>query len=161
MFSLTETVTDFDAGRNALLRRRYGMIVTRGGRLVAIHLRPWPKLLSMPELWPTGPRYHGAGETDCCRLYYNQPLSSPGYLALKYLVSTPGTSYATLRAALTVLDAVAELKQSDAIVCDAANFRISDRMLARFGWEPLAPRRWHRNYIRRFYGSYPAIALPV
>ena len=85
----------------------------------------------------------------------------PNYLALKYIVSTLGTSYATFRAALTVLDAIAALKQSDAILCDAANVRITDRLLARFGWEPHKPQRWHRNFIRRFYGNYPTVRLPL
>jgi hypothetical protein len=80
----------------------------------------------------------------------------PNFLALRYVVSTTGTSYRTFRAALTVLDRVAELKQIDAIVCDAGNVRLSDRLMARLGWEPHKRQRWHRNYIRRFYGVYPA-----
>jgi hypothetical protein len=79
----------------------------------------------------------------------------PNFLALKYIVSTTGTSYRTFRAALVVLDAIAALKRIDAIVCDASNFRLSDRLMARLGWEPHKPQRWHRNYIRRFYGTYP------
>ena len=51
------------------------MIETVGGRLAAIHLRPWPKLVSLPELVPLGPRYHPAGTADRCLLYYNQPLA--------------------------------------------------------------------------------------
>ncbi len=31
----------------------------------------------------------------------------------------------------------------------------------RLGWEPHKPQRWHRNFIRRFYGQYPDIALPT
>jgi hypothetical protein len=80
----------------------------------------------------------------------------PNFLALRYIVSTAGTSYRTFRAALTALDAIAELKQIDAIVCDAANMRLSDRLMARLGWEPHKPQRWHRNFIRRFYGVYPS-----
>ncbi len=80
----------------------------------------------------------------------------PNFLALKYVVSTPGTSYRTFRASLKALDAIAALKQIDAIVCDAANARLSDRFMARQGWEPHKPQRWHRNYIRRYYGEYPA-----
>jgi hypothetical protein len=57
---------------------------------------------------------------------------------------------------LTALDDVAELKKSDALLCDAANTRISDRLIRRFGWQPHKPQRWHRNYIKRFYGEYPA-----
>jgi hypothetical protein len=56
------------------------------------------------------------------------------------------------------LDRVAELKRIDAIVCDASNIRLSDRLMARLGWEPHKPQRWHRNYIRRFYGVYPTTA---
>jgi hypothetical protein len=77
-------------------------------------------------------------------------------MALKYIVSTAGTSYATFRAALVELDRIAELKRSDALLCDAANTRLSDRLLARFGWEPHAPARWRRNFIKRFYGVYPS-----
>jgi hypothetical protein len=93
-------------------------------------------------------------------LYYNQPRSQPNFLALKYVVSTAGTTYQTFRASLMALDSIAEIKRTDAIVCDAANWRISDRLLSRLGWKPLAPSRWHRNYIRRFYGEYPALAMP-
>jgi hypothetical protein len=85
----------------------------------------------------------------------------PQFLALKYVVSTSGTCCRTVRSALGVLDAIAALKHADAIVCDAANGRLSDRLLQRFGWEPHKPRRWHRNYIRRFYGTYPADANRV
>jgi hypothetical protein len=149
-----ETILDFDADRERIRARRYGVIETVGGRLRAIRLRPWPKLVALPELWPLGPRYHAGGEADRCLLFYNQPRRMPNFLALKYIVSTAGTSYATFRAALVVLDAVAELKCIDAIVCDAANMRLSDRLMARLGWEPHKPQRWHRNFIRRFYGVY-------
>ena len=114
--------------------------------------------MALPEIVPLDPRYHPSGESDRCRLYYNQPLQIPNFLALKYIVSTSGTSYATFRAALQVLDAIAALKQTDAIVCDAGNLRLTDRVMRRFGWEPHKPQRWHRNYIRRFYGSYPPSA---
>ena len=154
MFS-TETITNFATNRDAVARRRYGMIETAGGRLVRIVLSPWPKAISWPELWPVGPRFHGSGPADRCRLYYNQPRRLPNFLALKYMVTTHGTSYATFCKALEVLDAVAELKQTDAMVCDASNARISDRLMRRFGWESHKPQRWHRNYIRRFYGTYP------
>ena len=155
MAPFVETLLDLDAGCERLRARRYGVIETAGGRLVAVHLRPWPKLVSLPEIFPFGPRYHAAGVPDRCLLYYNQPWRMPSFLALKYVVSTTGTSYATFRTALTVLDQIAELKHTDAIVCDARNLRLSDRFLARLGWEPLRPRRWHRNFIRRFYGVYP------
>ena len=117
--------------------------------------------MSLSELWPLGSRYHARGESDCCLLYYNQPRRQTNFLALKYVVSSEGTSYRTFRATLLVLDAIAQLKRIDAIVCDAANLRISDRLLARLGWEPHKPQRWHRNFIRRFYGTYPATVVPT
>jgi hypothetical protein len=93
---------------------------------------------------------------DRCLLYYNQPRRFSNFLALKYIVSTHGTTYATFRTALITLDQIAELKRTDAILCDAANSRLSDRLFRRFGWEPHKPQRWRRNFIKRFYGAYPA-----
>ena len=154
-----ETILDIETSRERIRARRYGVIETASGDLRAVHLRPWPKLASLPEFLPLGPRYHCRGAADRCLLYYNQPRRMPNFLALKYIVSTRGTSYATFRAALAVLDAIAELKQIDAIVCDAANIRLSDRLMARLGWEPHKPQRWHRNFIRRFYGKYPQNGL--
>lgn len=159
MVNWPATITDFDSDRQQIRARRYGVIETVGGRLAAIRLRPWPKLLALPEVIPLDPRYHASGAPDRCLLYYNQPWRMPNYLALKYIVTTSGTSFATFRAALKVLDAVAALKEIDAIVCDAANIRLSDRIMRRLGWEPHKPQRWHRNYIRRFYGEYPRVAL--
>jgi hypothetical protein len=158
---LHETLIDFDSGRDRIRARRYGVIETVGGRFRAIDLRQWPKLVSLPEIWPQGLRYHSSGPPDRCLLYYNQPWRMPNFLALKYVVSTAGTSYATFRASLETLDAIAELKRIDAIVCDASNLRLSDRLMARFGWEPHKPQRWHRNFIRRFYGHYPKAAASV
>jgi hypothetical protein len=79
----------------------------------------------------------------------------PNYLALKYVVSSAGASLRTFRAVLVLLDEIARLKGTDALVCDASNLRISDRLLARWGWQPLAARPWHRNYVKRFYGDWP------
>jgi hypothetical protein len=154
------TITDWHADRDALVCGRYGVIETARGRLVAVHLRPWPKLMSWPELWPVGANYHARGAADRCLLYYNQPRRFANFLALRYMASTAGTSYATSRAALAALDALAELKRTDALLCDAANTRISDRLLARFGWEAHKPQRWRRNFIKRFYGTYPLALSP-
>lgn len=142
-----------DAGR--LARGRYGVIETRGGRLVAIHLRPWPKMASALESEWWGRRYHERRAGDRCLLYFNQPRRCPSYLALTYIQSRRDTSFASFRRALQVLDDVARLKRSDAILCDAWNLRISDRLFARWGWEPHKPQAWHRNFIKRFYGVYP------
>lgn len=153
---LRKTICDLGSESDRLRAWRYGVIETVGGKFTAVHLRAWPKLASLPELWPQGLKYHAQGQADRCFLYYNQPRRMPNFLALRYVVSTEGTSYRTFRAALLALDAVAEIKRTDAIVCDAANMRLSDRLMARLGWEPHKPQRWHRNFIRRFYGVYPS-----
>lgn len=152
-------IDDWDTGREMLLQRRYGIIEAGAGDFVAVHLRPWPKLIAWPEIWPVGAAYHASGQPDRCLVYYNQPRRFSNFLALKYMVSTPAASLATVRAALAALDALAELKSTDALLCDAANSRLSDRVMRRFGWEPHKPQRWHRNYIKRFYGQYPRLAV--
>jgi hypothetical protein len=159
MAKLLESVTDLRGGAEALRWRRYGVIEVCCGRLVAVHLRPWPKLVSIVSvLW--GQWHHNHVHGDRVRLYYNQPLRYPNYMALKFAVSARETSWASARRALEVLDEIAQIKGSDALLCDAANFRFSPRMLAREGWQPHAPTRWHRNYIKRFYGSYPRLWRP-
>lgn len=140
---------------------RYGVIETSKGQLQAVYLRPFPKILSWPDFWPVHSRYHAGGDADRCLLYFNQPRSCPNYLALRYVVTTMGTSYATICAATATLEAIAAVKQTDAILCDAANSRLSDRLFARHGWEKHKPQRWHRNFIKRFYGRYPTVKLPV
>lgn len=62
---------------------------------------------------------------------------------------------------LAALDEIARIKQTDALLADVLNFRISPRMLARYGWASHKPSRWHRHYIKRFYGSYPACRWPT
>src|SRR5712672_3335336 len=101
-----ETIGDLTTGCERIRARRYGVIETAGGELQAVHLRPWPKLLAAPEIVPLVPKYHQRGESDRCLLYYNQPRRMSNFLALKYIVSTHGTSYRTFRAALIALDAI-------------------------------------------------------
>lgn len=156
---LFERVTDVAKQRDRLRARRYGVIETTAGELAGITLRPWPHLVSRREILPRGPRWRPAGPSDRCRLYYNQPPGNDAFVALRYVACTPGTRYATLLAALRTLDAIAAIKGVDALVCDAANRRLSDRFLARMGWEAHAPAWRRRNFIRRFYGDYPPHAL--
>ena len=150
-----ETVADLEAGAKVLRDRRYGVIHAENRHFQRVCLRPFPKLVLLPAIllgmWRH--RFHWA---DRCLLFYNQPRRHPGYLAVVYLVSGKGASLGTVRCALDVMDEIARLKRTDALVCDAMNWRISPRVLGRFGWEPHCPSRWHRHYIKRFYGSYPS-----
>lgn len=150
-----EVVTDFEQQAAVLRARRYGVIDIRHGRLHRVALRPLPKLVSWPDLTVLGAWQHRHRGGDRCLLYYNQPRRMSNFLALKYVVSYRDATLATFRGALQVLDAIARIKGSDAIVCDAANLRISDRLATRWGWAPHCPSRWHRNFIKRFYGNYP------
>ena len=153
---LCQTISDLSEESATLKNHRYGVIETKAGLFEAVHLKPWPKLVSWRELWPVGDNHHARGNQDRCLLYYNQPRRHSNFLTLKYVVSTSGTSYKTFLASLKALDFIAFTKRSDALLCDVANTRISDRLLQRMGWEAHKPQRWHRNFIKRFYGTYPA-----
>ena len=149
---LFELVQDPLAQPEIVRRRRYGMIEAAGGRLLAVHFRPWPKVASLPEVWWTEHRRPSRGG-DRCRVYFNQPLGHSRFLAVTFAVSSRDCTLRTLHAARRTLEAIAEIKQADALLCDAWNTRISARLLHR--WEPHTESRWHRNFIRRFYGVYP------
>ncbi len=51
---------------------------------------------------------------------------------------------------------IARLKQVDAVLCQVISKRISDRVMAYWGFQPHHPGGRGRHYIRRFYGEYPA-----
>jgi len=150
-----QTITNFAADRELLRRRPYGVIEVAASEPKAVHLRPIPKFVSVIDVLCTGRWYHSGGKGDRCWIYYNQSWSNPRYIAVKYFLSSRDCSLASFNTAQAILDELAELKQCDALVCDAANFRLSPRVMRRYGWEPHAVSRWHRNYIKRFYGTYP------
>jgi uncharacterized protein YqiB (DUF1249 family) len=77
------------------------------------------------------------------------------YLTISYIVSTLQTSMTTLTLSMAVLDYVAYLKRSDAILAEVSNSRISDRVMKRLGFEPHLPESKKRHWIKRFYGEYP------
>jgi hypothetical protein len=153
---LFETVTDLIQGADSLRRRRYGVIEVADGQFRRIMLRPLPKIVSAPGILLIGGRRHRQQSGDHIRIFYNQPWRFPNYLVLKYIESARGTSLGTLTRALALLDEIARLKQSDALLCDVASGRITTKLLSRWGWEPHCPSRFHRHYIKRFYGVYPS-----
>jgi hypothetical protein len=150
MHAWFERVTDLaDEGQRGIVRRRrYGLIDMGGDGLRQIAFRPLPKLAGPFDL-PWGRLVHHSATGNRCWLYFNQPMGLEQFLALKFVVSTRRATLACFHGALEVLDEVARIKQIDAIVCDAAYWRISDRLLARWGWQPHKPQCWHRNYIKR------------
>jgi hypothetical protein len=154
MSTMPET---FDA--TEIRSHRYGVIEIVDGQLGGLHFRRWPKLVSLLDVMWLGPRYHARTPGNRCLVYYNQPRRFPSFLALSYLLSTRECTLASVQRGLVVLDEVARLKQSDALLCDAWNSRISERILARYGWKRHTNSRWHCNYIKRFYGVYPTKAI--
>ncbi len=151
-----QTVTDLARGADVIRRRRYGVIEVVDGRFRGVTLRPWPTILVGPEVIWLGQWMHQRRAGDRLLLYYNQPWRFPDFLALIYAVSARQTSVRSVRVGLEILDEIARLKRSDALLCDASNWRISERFMLRYGWVPHCPASWwHRHFIKRFYGKYP------
>lgn len=157
--SFFQSVSDLVKDQETVRRRAYGVIETAAGQLVRIGFRPWPKTVSIFEIMSFGLRSHYHKNDDRCRLYFNQPLFHRSFLALPYIHTTAGTSYATFRKAINTLDQIAYIKRSNAIVCEVTYDRISDRALKRWGWESHLPNSKRRHYIKRFYGDYPDHAV--
>ena len=153
--TLFETVTDIDSQQETVRNRAYGVIETANGQLVSIRFRPWPKLISVMEIWFLGMRVHYQTRKDRCLLFFNQPMFHRNYLAVPYVLTYAGTSYATCRKAQQVLDQVAYIKRSDAILCEVSNPRISERAMNRWGWQAHVENSKRRHFIKRFYGEYP------
>lgn len=155
MFPLFETVTDLAAGAETIRRRSYGVVEMAEGKLVGVHFRPWPTIVTLADVW-IGDLYHQWTSGDRCWFYYNEPASCPGYLALTFAISCRDTRLETFRGAAKALDQIAKIRQTDAIVLEASCARISDRLLSRWGWERHVLDSPLRHWIKRFYGVYPA-----
>ena len=156
MRPLFKTVTDLNAQADALRAGRHGVIDAVGGRLKHVRLRPFPKIVSLPEAMFWGDFYHRHRAGDRCRLFYDQVRNQPKYICIKYVLSGRDTTLATFRGALRVMDEIARIKGTDAVLTEAFNWRISGRLAERWGWERHKPSRWRRHFIKRFYGNYPA-----
>ncbi|QDS88172.1 hypothetical protein EC9_23600 [Rosistilla ulvae] len=155
---LFESVNDLTDAASTLRRRYHGVIEVRDGQLKSIRFRPWPTVITRLRVWQDIRRRAAGGKNqDVCHLYYDQLWRQPNFLVLKYVVSSPGTSFATARCAATTLDAIAEIKKSDAIVCEASNARISERLLDRWGWDRHLMSSSRRHYIKRLYPNSPPL----
>jgi hypothetical protein len=80
-------------------------------------------------------------------------------MVVDYIQSGPLTQLATLRGACQLLDEVARLRQSVAILAHVSTEAISDRLLQRWGWEPHAGQLQGRHWIKRFYNGYPKVDI--
>ena len=118
---LFESITDLTGGSDLLRQGRYGLIEAADGQFRRVAIRPFPKLVSVPGILLIGGWRHRRQAGDRICLYYNQPRRFPNFLAIKYVESARDTSIATLTRAMAVLDLIARIKQSDALLCDVAN----------------------------------------
>lgn len=149
-------VTDVAESAELLRSRRSGQIVTQAGRLQAIYGRWWPYAGNLLQAkWDALLR---PVASDRCELFYHQTGAEGGFLTLAYVRSGKNTSPSTCYAATLVLDEIARLKQSSAMVCHVTNARISPRLLQRWGWQAHCLHWKGRHYIKRLYGNYPSIA---
>jgi hypothetical protein len=158
MFPLWTTVPDLISGKGEIRRWWHGVIEVADEWLVGVHLRAWPPVTSLPEVW-LGNWHHASTPGNRCWLYYSTPLGFPNYLALHYMVSSRDTTLASCRRALRTLDEIARIRGTDALLSEASNLRISDRLLTRWGWERHCLDLPQRHYIKRFYGNYPSEQL--
>lgn len=150
-----KSVTDLREQASLLASRRCGCIVTAGGRLVAVHGLWWPYHGSLMRVaWDA--RFASL-PADVCELYYHQSSASANFLTLSYVHAGWSTSLTTLYAASLTLDAIAQFRKADAIVCHVTNGRIGDRLLERWGWQAHCLSWRGRHFIKRFYGTYPEL----
>ena len=153
--AIFETVQDLEQEAGTIRRRAYGMIEVADGKFQHIRLRPWPKLISTMEInWTAGLKSNQI-EKDVCRCYYNQPFFHRSFLTLMYIQSSLATTRTTLVTTLNVLDTVARIKKSNALLTEVTNQRVSDRAMIRWGWERHCLNSKKRQFIKRFYGTYP------
>lgn len=134
---------------------RAGRIVTASGRLVGVERRWMAYKATRLRVW--WDRRQPPGGAIQCELYFHQPIGNPGFLVLGYVRSHPLASLSSFYCATLALDEIARIKGCYAIVAEVTNERLSDRLLARWGWAQHC-RTWRgRHFIKRFYGDYPSI----
>jgi hypothetical protein len=156
---LFDSVDDVVADAEKIRNRPYGVIEVVDEQLVAIHLRPWPKLISSIEAkWADGWGKKRSRKNQA-QVFFSQPMAHRNYLTISYIVSTLRTSMTTVTLSMAVLDYVAYLKRSDAILAEVSNSRISDRLMQRLGFERHLLESRKRHWIKRFYGQYPENGL--
>lgn len=138
-----------------LVTRRAGRIVIDGGHLTAVHGRWWPYIGNhLRCAWDQRFRF---AKQDRCEIFYHAPQGLSQFITISYAHSGAGTSLSSIFAGALVLDEIARLRRSVAIVCCVTNDRISDRLLERWGWVQHCLDQPGRHFIKRFYGNYPPI----
>ncbi|MFK8111731.1 MAG: hypothetical protein AB8B91_06000 [Rubripirellula sp.] len=147
------SLSDPRQGEGEIRRWRCGRIVMQAGRLVEIQRRLACGSVSVAQVWWQSK--YGRNDDDICWLDYHQPFGMSAFLALDYVRSGTRSGYKTFIGACHVLDQIARIRGTSAIVAHVTNGNISDRLLERTGWEQHLAHWKGRHWIRRFYDGYP------
>jgi len=127
---------------------RYGEIELTDGKLIAIYPRWWPRVGSQWESYQDS--YFRTLPADFCRAYYAFPRRTPGYMSVLYARSGPNTQYKTILKAVSIIDEIAILNNSNAIVCQILSERGTERLMSRWGFVRHATSLGDNHYIKRF-----------
>lgn len=152
MFQL-DSIADPRTNQHKIRRWRCGRIVMRAGKLVEIQQRLLCGNVSVAQVWLQ--TKFGRRNDDSCWLDYHQPFGMPSFLTLDYVRTGTLASYQTFIGACLILDEIARIRSTAAIVAHVTNGNISDRLLMRHGWERHMERWPGRHWIRRYYDGYP------
>lgn len=151
------SVIDPIIGSAEIRRWRCGRIVMQRGCLIEIQRRLTVGSVSVAQVWWQAK--FGRKDDDMCWLDYHQPLGMPGFLTLDYVRAGTRAGFKSFVGATHVLDEIARIRGSLAIVAHVSNGNISDRLLKRLGWEQHLTKWKGRHWIRRFYDGYPESSL--
>jgi hypothetical protein len=124
-----------------------GEIVAGHGELVRVRPRRWLRRGSRLEVWIDGrwPRL----PVDHCQLYFGRPRVARQYMVLSYGRCGQGTRLRTVHVALGVLEQIAGEQGLSGMLLEASTTRLSDSILARYGWQRHARSLRGRHYIKR------------
>lgn len=125
----------------------YGEIEVCRGELLAIYPRWWPKFASQWEAWRDS--YLRRPPVDVCRIYYAFPRRTPDYLTVIYAHAGPKTQLKTLFRGVRLVDEIAAIWKVKAIVCQATNARLNERLMRRLGYVRHAFSLGENHYIKR------------
>ncbi len=136
------------AGNEEQIRSwRHGVVSTSKGSLRGLWGRWWNYQANLAQAW-FDQRFRPLAEDECW-LYYTLPKSTPGFLTLRYIRSGRRASIATVYGSLGILEQIAAIHRSYAIVCSSSNKRLTERMFERWGFERHARRLPGYHYIKR------------
>ena len=139
--------TDATACAARIRSWHYGEIEVSKGELLAVYPRWWPKIASQWEAWQDS--YLRRLPIDVCRIYYSFPMRTPGFMTVIYAHSGPKTQFKTLYRGVTVVDEIAAIWNAEAIVCQATNERLNERLLTRLGYVRHAFSLGNNHFIKR------------